>query len=272
MSSVPSSMPCSKCGVEYPLTSEFFIPTKANRYGLSGQCRKCINQREKERYWENPELARSKARKKYKNNPEPPKQRRRDYYKTPHGKVVHNASSREWRKNNPDKVKASKKRDYEKHKPKRLATMRRNYPKHKAATMLRAREWAKRNPEKVKANTLKRIIRKRNLPMNYRASDWIIALEYFGYKCAVCGYDCSSPQDDRVFAQDHWIPMEYKGADNPGTVPANIVPLCHGTGGCNNLKHDFMPDVYLRKYFDDDKANEILKRITEYFEWVKSRS
>lgn len=271
MSSVPLSMPCSKCGVEYPLTTEFFIPAKANRYGLTRQCRKCINQREKERYWNDPELARSKARGKYWGDPETFRQRHRDYNKTEVGKKRNRITRNKWRINNPEKTKASKKRDYEKHKPKRKVTQKRYYDGHKQIIIARGRDWKKRNPEQVKADTLKRIIRKRNLPMNYRAADWLTALEYFGHKCAVCGYECSNPHDDRVLAQDHWIPMEYKGADNPGTVPTNIIPLCHGKGGCNNLKHDFLPDIYLRKYFDDDTANEILKRITDYFEWVKTR-
>jgi hypothetical protein len=274
MSSVPSSMPCSKCGVEYPLTSEFFIPAKANRYGLTRQCRKCINQREKERYWDNPDLARSKARNKYKNNPEPPKQRRKDYYKTPHGKAVHNAWNKEWRKNNPDKVKESKKRDYEKHKDKRKATMRRSYPKNKAAIMARGKEWKKAHPEVVNINTHKRLARKKGLPFQFNNKDWERCLDYWDNRCAICGREIS---ETHLLAKDHWIPMFDKRPDNPGTVPTNIIPVCHGRkqakcSGCNENKWKFDPEKWIRSQYPPDEADAIIKRIHDYFEWVKTRS
>ena len=242
----------------FPESIQFFALGTRGINGFRANCRECSRAYARKRYWSDPEKQRIAAR---------------EYNATitPEQRIERNERDREWRKNNPDKVKASKKRDYEKNKLKRKVTMRKNYEKNKPVYIERGKKWKKANPEKVKVNTLKRIIRKRSLPMSYSPKDWITALEYFNHQCAICGYDCSNPNDNRVLAQDHWIPMEYKGIDNPGTVPTNIVPLCHGTDGCNNLKHDFMPDVYLNKCFGYTVACEIQKKITDYFDWIRTR-
>lgn len=37
----PAAKPCKKCGIEKPLTSEFFTPQKAGKYGFTSRCREC---------------------------------------------------------------------------------------------------------------------------------------------------------------------------------------------------------------------------------------
>jgi len=70
---------------------------------------------------------------------------------------------------------------------------------------------------------------------------------------------------------DHWIPLSYKGDDNPGTVATNIIPLCHGIGGCNNSKNATMPDEWLKRKFGTRKSNQIKLQIQEYFSDVSKR-
>lgn len=72
---------------------------------------------------------------------------------------------------------------------------------------------------------------------------------------------------------DHWIPLVYD--DCPGTVPENIVPLCHsikdGAGGCNNSKQALDPYQWLIDKFGKRKAEEIFTKIQAYFEMVKTK-
>jgi hypothetical protein len=68
---------------------------------------------------------------------------------------------------------------------------------------------------------------------------------------------------------DHWIPLA--SPDCPGTVPENIIPLCFGSGGCNNSKKAKDGYEWLLQRYGKRKACVILKRIQAYFEWVKNQ-
>src|SRR5512141_2961524 len=84
------------------------------------------------------------------------------------------------------------------------------------------------------------VLRKRKLPDTFTDQDWQRALEYWDYKCAVCG----RPRGLwHTLAADHWIPLS--DPECPGTIPTYIVPLCHGEGGCNNSKRSRSPQAWL---------------------------
>lgn len=103
--------------------------------------------------------------------------------------------------------------------------------------------------------------RKLSLPDTFSDLDWIHALEYFDGCCAVCG----RPQGLwHILAADHWIPLV--SPDCTGTVPTNIIPLCHGVGGCNNLKGKQDPEQWLLSRYPYRKAKAIIKRIQTYFD------
>lgn len=118
-------------------------------------------------------------------------------------------------------------------------------------------------PDKVKASRHQRLARELSLPEEYEASDWRRALDYFGGCCAVCG---RPPGLWHTLSPDHWISLT--AADCPGTIPKNIIPLCHGVGGCNNSKSNRNPIDWLIWKFGKRKANKIRKRIEAYFEWL----
>ena len=44
---------CSKCGVVYPATLQYFNKRKTGKYGLSGQCKSCQAAKRLEKYQEN---------------------------------------------------------------------------------------------------------------------------------------------------------------------------------------------------------------------------
>lgn len=109
------------------------------------------------------------------------------------------------------------------------------------------------------------LLRKRELPNVFTAQDWQQALEYWDYKCAVC----ERPRGLwHTLAQDHWIPLT--SPDCPGTDPTNILPLCHGTNGCNNSKGKQMPDLWLEKKLGRRRAVQKMVEIEQYFDWVRA--
>ena len=83
----------------------------------------------------------------------------------------------------------------------------------------------------------------------------------------ICG---RSADAECSIAADHWIPLSYKGTDNPGTVPWNILPLCHGIGGCNNHKCNRDPIEWLVEKLGEEAAMQKLAEIQAYFDLVKA--
>lgn len=108
----------------------------------------------------------------------------------------------------------------------------------------------------------KRRARLMELPYDYTDDDWQSALRYFNHSCAVCGRPFVAGQD-YFAAKDHWIPVTHSKC--PGTIPSNIVPLCHGVNGCNNRKSNLRPRVFLMRNFDKEEAEMISARIEKFF-------
>lgn len=134
------------------------------------------------------------------------------------------------------------------------------------------REWRVENRARLRGQNLihanLRRARKLQLPANFTEMQWGRALEYFGYRCAVCGRPAGLWH---FLAQDHWIPITSKRKDNPGTTALNVLPLCHGEGGCNSKKSNKEPEAWLDLEFGKRKAKRILKRVAAYFEWVRKQ-
>lgn len=249
---IPSKR-CTKCGQEFPATTEYFEPHKESKDGLRAYCRVCRRAQNKANYQRQPDKFRQKSRKNYSDNAEQRRQEKRDYraqfpdreitakkqYYEQHGDRVRKAVS-DYRKNNPQKVKESKQKHY------------------------------RENPDQYRAQGERYRARKRNLPADYTKKDWQFALEHFNNRCAVCGRPTGLWHK---LVPDHWIPLNDSRADNPGTVPTNIVPLCHsfalGVGGCNNSKKDKDAIVWLIDKFGKRKAKSIKTRIETFFSKVR---
>jgi hypothetical protein len=109
------------------------------------------------------------------------------------------------------------------------------------------------------------LARKRRLPNTFTAQDKRRALEYWGHRCAVCQRPAGLWH---TIAVDHWIPLA--SPDCPGTVRTNMVPLCHGTDGCNNRKYAKMPSVWLREFLSKKQAARKLEEIEYFFHWMEN--
>ena len=138
------------------------------------------------------------------------------------------------------------------------------------------REWRQKPENKLKAiiKSNRRRARKVALPDTLTPADIDRMMEYWDGRCAVCGRQTGFWT---FTALDHWIPLN--NSECPGTIPTNMIPLCHGKKGvpigdpsCNVSKHDKTPETWLIQRFGKCKASQILKQIEAYFEWVRQQN
>jgi hypothetical protein len=137
-------------------------------------------------------------------------------------------------------------------------------PKRKAYE--RAYRQSPEGQAKIKAKGQRRRKRERSLFVAFTSADWQCALDYFDNRCAVCG---RLPDSQHVLVADHWIPVF--NPDCPGTIPTNIVPLCHGEGGCNNSKSDRNAREWLIERFGLEEAEQTNARIEAYFDKLRDK-
>lgn len=244
---------CTKCGNEYPATLEYFPADKRNRRGYSSWCRSCHRSDSRQRYQKNADEYRKRALERRNANIERARETTREYHRT--HKEHERETNKAWREAHPEysnyNRELSRKRYYD------------NHDKIRAQNQ----KYHRLNPQVNRVARLRRKALKRQLPAKFSASDWQRALDYFGHKCAVCG---RTADFWTVLAGDHWIPLSSPHC--PGTIPTNIVPLCHGKPGtpagipcCNQSKFNSDPVEWLTRQFGERKADEIACRIEKYF-------
>lgn len=244
--SVPQTKCCTKCRIEYPATAEYFARDKSKADGLYSSCKSCVKIHQKKERDDKPEYVRERERKaRSKRAPIINERRREQYAENPEPFRVRN---REARRRNIEKVRKQESASYARNKDKWRENRRLYY--------LRTRDTRGIYSTRYHA-------RKRGLPVSFTKKDWLRALTYFDHRCAVCGRPAGLWH---TLAKDHWIPLTSSCC--PGTVPGNIVPLCHGDGGCNCSKKNSDPEIWLIRKFGKRKAQKVIKGIEKYFEWV----
>lgn len=165
---------------------------------------------------------------------------------------------------------ARKGKEYrEKNKERLRERARERYSANREQWIAKTKEWQRANPDKKKAQKHRRNARKRDLPFNWTDKHWQVCLEYWHYCCAICGAQLRDLFGKVAPNADHWIPLSYKGADNPGTVVTNMICLCPS---CNFSKHDDLPADWINRKYGKRKATEILTRVAAYFEYMKGQA
>lgn len=176
--------------------------------------------------------------------------KRKQYAEHPEGIKARVAT---YRAANPEKVRAANARWYAEH------------PEQAKANHIR---WKTEHPEESRTMNMRREARKRDLPATFTTKARTFMMAYWGYACAVC------ERQEGLFgwtlADDHAIPLS--SPDCPGTVASNMLPLCHGRGGCNNSKKDKNLHVWLVARLGKRKAAVIIKRITAYFDMIRQHA
>lgn len=270
MSDIPEGFKrCSKCGELKPGTNEFFSKHKLGKNGLRPHCKACQHDYG-QTYYHTDEY----------------RQKQRDYRKTEKYQQWQHDFVRtdEYRQKQRDRnqQESRRERDRQRNKtPERKAWRRRRYIVSETIR-IRAIERAKalydRDKGKpiyrLKANIIQQRRRARmgNLPVDWNKNDAERMMDYWQYKCAICGRAAGFWH---YLAHDHWIPIASDEINNPGTVPWNILPLCHarkgsnGMSGCNQTKAKKNPVQWLIEHLGEKQANKKLHEIEAYFEWVR---
>jgi hypothetical protein len=95
------------------------------------------------------------------------------------------------------------------------------------------RKWRQANPDKHKAIAQNRRARKHGNGGSFTAKEWATLKRQYGNHCVGCWKtEVELKALRRNLVPDHIVPI-VKGGLNHIT---NLQPLCHGEGGCNNLK------------------------------------
>lgn len=260
---------CSGCKQFKPATSEYFHGKKK----LERYCKECRHAK----HAANPEPARQRAKVSWDKLKDGVNAERRNKRKEnpEHFRKI----EQDWKENNRDKYLASKRKYYLGHRDYVLAQQKESKLRRGVNRKDYARKYYILNTDKVKASAKatkhKRRAIERQLGCQFTANDWNRCLEYWDYKCAVCGQSASMWV---TLAADHWIPIADKSDNNPGTVVWNIIPLCHGKKGipigttcCNQLKGKKDPIEWLIEWLGKRKAKIKLAEIEAYFISVKPK-
>lgn len=190
---------CSKCGAEYPATTEYFYSERRRPGGIRAECKACTYKRTKDWAESNPDKRLKITREYRKRNPNAD----RDYYER--NKVTVLAKNKERAKANPEVNRRAVKRYSEKH------------PDH-------VLEWSKRNPHKAKTIKNRYRANKKNAAGGHSAAEVEALYIQQSGLCAYCGI--------RLFADyqhDHVVPLSRGGSD----FIDNILLSC---AACNQSK------------------------------------
>lgn len=181
------------------------------------------------------------------------------------------SAEKQHRDSNIEKMRARGRRYYHKHSDKRKAYLRQHYRNNKESYAKRARiDYLKDRQDYINRSNKRRVV-ERNQGKGISQTEWDYCLAYWEHCCAVCGKRADLWT---VIAQDHWVPLS-KGGPN---TPQNIIPLCHsrkgapaGQIGCNSSKGNTLPIDWLIDRFGKRKAQQIIKRVNQYFEHIETR-
>lgn len=225
---------CTKCGIEYPATAEYFHRTKRIASGLQARCKQCACKNTQTHYAANREECKRKRRERYLGNPGKARQISKKY-RDAHADEI-NARNRAAYANDPEPRKAAA-RAY------RLANLERarEYDRKRAPSRAEeVREWKKAYYAQPHWK-LKRLVYKhkrraleRGADGHYSAEDIVAirAAQTDKQGRLIC-WRCGKPITDTPHL-DHWIPLNGGGSNNPGNLH-----FMHAK--CNQTKSAKMP-------------------------------
>jgi hypothetical protein len=245
---------CTKCGIEFPATLEYFTKKQHGKYGLRSRCRKCESKNSSDYNAAHREERRAYDKK---------------YNIEHHDERL--AKQRIYCYNHREEIRA-RKRKYApyhikyniEHREEHAVYRASYYKKNRENILSRIRVYnnSHRGRTVHKLSINRRRARIRLLPFDFSPSDWQHCLNYWHGRCAYCG-----KQAEGLWVtvhQEHFIPIA--DTENcPGTVRWNMLPAC---GGCNFSKGDSPAREWLERKFGIRYAEKTLAAIFVYFQSV----
>lgn len=276
---------CGNCGEEKPMTAEYFYPRKDGRDKFRCQCIECHRAQKATRRRDEGMPARVfsivEGGKRRCTKCGEWKLDTIDYYRKERTQCK--KCEVKYRQDTRGQRAIYQVRHYTENRDRILAKARAVYHANPDPTVKRTNEWRRENIDRVRvkrrtlyhnnphnhqASHQRRRARKLNLPDSWTNTHWLLCLDYWHNTCAVCGGQLRDLFGDIKPNADHWVPLNYRGADNPGTVPGNMICLC---SSCNCSKQHKMPERWLTQRYGVRKAKAIMQRIQDYFDWIKSQ-
>ena len=275
MQNIPTTLICTQCGIEKPL--EEYAKARRARNGRQQPCNTCRYGALKLKVLQNPNSIKARQlQSSWVCNRCGDEKPVKDFKTKKNAVTGHtqpckdctNLASRERHKSNPEKYQASYNRwfaeNFEADRKRRKERRDANPEKYRA----HQRQWCRDNPTKARAKYHRRRTRKREFLIAFTEAERNFMLQYWGYSCAVCGRQ--EGLFDHKLSDDHYIPLNDPAC--PGTIAANMVPLCLGKDGCNNSKADREALPWLIERYGKRKARQIHNAILAYFEIVRQRA
>lgn len=253
---MPIGRVCRECGVWKPRAQ--LVKHKGIRDGIESFCNSCNQAKASAYYIEHHDEMLQKGRQRRVDFGDEVRAAERRRHSTPEGKIKKKQKDKRYRDTHQEQLREKKRDEVKRHSDKANA---------------RTRRYQQRHPEKQRESLLNYRARKASLPNNFTTDDYCFMMDYWHGCCAICGRPAGLWH---TIARDHWIPLrpEYVlEQPNPGTVPWNILPLCHaqkgGANGCNNSKNDSDPVKWLMKKLGPKKGKAKLAEINAFFAIVR---
>lgn len=219
---------CRVCGVEKPLTTEHFRPSKKKWFMY--ECNPCRNERRRAEHAANPTPQRAASKRRRERVGERIREQKRVAY-------VRAMQSPEFveKERERNRIRTGEKRRQDPHSAREAAA------RHRANNRERVREVRAqgmraarlRDPLKFKVRNAETRARRKSVEGSFSKQDVLAAFDKQGGQCLYC--DGVVNLDDSIsWHADHFIPLSRGGTNHP----ENIVVAC---AACNLQKHAQMP-------------------------------
>jgi 5-methylcytosine-specific restriction endonuclease McrA len=232
---------CKKCGVEKPLTTDFFHRCKRMKDGFKSECKECRLVYNNDIRKKHPEIERNYRIK----NKERIKENRKKYrYKS---------KEQEYYLANKQKIKSYSKQYYLENKDTILLKALTYYENNKEEAKNYSKAYLKtdRGKQLCTLRKHKRKSRFKKVIATLTITQWEMCKKHFDYKCAYCG-----AKD--LLEQEHFVPLS-KGGEY---TRKNIIPACKSCNASKNNKSFF--DWYPNHKNYSNKREQIILKYLEY--------
>ena len=247
---------CNKCGIEKPLTKEYFHRNKNKKDGFVEMCKECRNKYAKDYREENKEKISNSRKEHYQRNKEKIKVKSNIYYRENKEKVK--VSRAKYNKRNKEAISEQCKQYYMKNKE-HIKKERRKYNKeHKEQKAKQDRIYRENNKDKINILLQRYHAKKKELDATLTVEQWEQIKGSFNNKCAYCGMTEEEHKNifNQTLHQEHFIPLS-KGGEYTHN---NIIPACRS---CNSSKQDkdFFEWYPQQKFYSKRREQKLLKHL-----------